>query len=54
MKVVSLIALQLACVNVCWTQKIKRGFCREDNIMMHVLAGDVLSDPPPVATTRET
>ena len=52
MKVVSLIALQLACVNVCWIQKIKRGFCRED--MMHVLAGDVLSDPPPVATTRET
>ena len=45
MKVVSLIALQLACVNVCWIQKIKRGFCRED--MMHVLAGDVLSDPPP-------
>ena len=43
MKVVSLIALQLACVNVRWIQKIKRGFCRED--MMHVLAGDVLSDP---------
>ena len=45
MKVISLIALQLACVNVRWIQKIKRGFCRED--MMHVLAGDVLSAPPP-------
>ena len=44
MKAVSLIALQLACVNVCWIQKTKRGFCRED--MMYVLAGDVLSDPP--------
>ena len=44
MKVVSLIALQLARVNVRWIQKIKRRFCRED--MMQVLAGDVLSDPP--------
>ena len=45
MKVVSLIALQLACVNVRWIQKIKRGFCRED--MLHVLAGDVLIECPP-------
>ena len=29
---------------MCWIQKIKRGFCRED--MLHVLAGDVLSAPP--------
>ena len=45
MKAISLIAVQLACGNVCWLQKIKRGFCRED--MMHVLAGDVLSALPP-------
>ena len=45
MKAINLIALQLACVNVRWIQKIKRGFCRED--MMHVLVGDVLRDPPP-------
>ena len=52
MKAVSLMALQLACVNVRWIQKIKRGFCRED--MMHVLAGDVLSDPPPWAQLEKT
>ena len=32
MKAMNLIALQLACVNVRWIQKIKRGFCREDMI----------------------
>ena len=51
MKAVSLIALQLACVNVCWIQKTKRGLCRED--MMYVLAGDVLSDPPDGHNSRK-